>query len=91
MLKLLRKNKGFTFIELLFVALTSLLVIGAIVSSWAFTNQTWSGERERTHLRVDLMKALETIKKDLRLSDLNRIVYYPEVGEPYTAISISVA
>ncbi|MGB2879331.1 MAG: type II secretion system protein [Candidatus Omnitrophota bacterium] len=91
MFKILKKNKGFTLIELMFVALLSLLVIGAIVSSWVLASGTWSGERERTHLRVDLMKALETIKHDLRLSDLNEVAYYPEGGGPYTAISIPVA
>ncbi|MFQ5952879.1 MAG: type II secretion system protein J, partial [Candidatus Omnitrophota bacterium] len=86
----LKNKKGFTFVEVIFVAITFLLVMGAVLSSWLFTQETWTGERERTHLRVDLMKALEIIKSDLRLSDLNNIVYYPDAG-PYTAISLPVA
>ncbi|MGB2662072.1 MAG: prepilin-type N-terminal cleavage/methylation domain-containing protein, partial [Candidatus Omnitrophota bacterium] len=77
MRKFLKNNKGFTFIEVVFSAATILIIIGAILSAWLFTRQAWVSEQERTHLRVDLMKALETIKSDMRLSDLNNMSFYP--------------
>ncbi|MGD2278616.1 MAG: type II secretion system protein, partial [Candidatus Omnitrophota bacterium] len=89
--KRIRNKKGFTLVEVVFAAVTFLMVIAAILASWVFTQKAWIAEKERTVLRVNIMKALETIRSDLRLSDLNRIVYYPSGGEPYTAISIPVA
>ncbi|MGB2598911.1 MAG: type II secretion system protein [Candidatus Omnitrophota bacterium] len=91
MRKFLKNNKGFTFIEVVFSVATILIVIAAILSAWLFTRQAWVSEQERTHLRVDLMKALETIKSDMRLSDLNNMSFYPSGGEPYTAVSMPVA
>ncbi|MFH1394948.1 MAG: hypothetical protein ABIH09_02190 [Candidatus Omnitrophota bacterium] len=91
MRKILKEKKGFTVTEVIFVAAISLMVIAAILSVWVFTYKTWAGENERTNLRIDVIKALETIKNDLRLSSLTYISFYPQDTEPYTAVSIPVA
>ncbi|MBD3296268.1 MAG: hypothetical protein GF392_02755, partial [Candidatus Omnitrophica bacterium] len=91
MIRLLRNNRGFTLVEVIFVAVITVMVIGAILSSWIFTYKTWTVENQRTQLRVDLLKALETIKRDLRLSSLTYIAFYPSGAEPYTAMSLPVA
>jgi len=91
MWKLLKQKKGFTLAEVVFVAVISIMVVGAILSIWVFTYQTWAGERERTYLRIDMVKALETIKNDLRLSSLTHTSFYPSGGAPYSAISLPVA
>ena len=91
MRKLLKQKKGFTLSEVVFAALISIMVIAAILSIWVFTYRTWAGERARTGLRIDMVKALETIKHDLRLSSLTLMSFYPSGGEPYTAISMPVA
>jgi type II secretory pathway pseudopilin PulG len=88
---ILRDKRGFTLVEVIFVAVITVMVIGAILSSWIFTYKAWTTENRRTQLRVDLLKALETIKKDLRLSSLTYIAFYPPGAEPYTAISLPVA
>ncbi|MFC1548993.1 type II secretion system protein J [Candidatus Omnitrophota bacterium] len=86
-----RNKKGFTLLEILFVAALTLMVIGAILSAWMFTSKTWTSESQHTHLRIDMMQAMETIKNDLRLSSLTYMSFYPESGEPYTGISLPVA
>jgi len=91
MWKLLKQKKGFTLSEVVFVVVISIMVIAAILSVWVFTYQTWAGERERTYLRIDMVKALETIKNDLRLSSLTHMSFYPSGGAPYSAISLPVA
>jgi len=91
MWKLLKQKKGFTLAEVVFVVVISIMVIAAILSVWVFTYQTWAGERERTYLRIDMVKALETIKNDLRLSSLTHMSFYPSGGAPYSAISLPVA
>ncbi|MCK4851948.1 MAG: prepilin-type N-terminal cleavage/methylation domain-containing protein, partial [Candidatus Omnitrophica bacterium] len=91
MKRFLKDKKGFTFIEVMFVALISLMVIGAILAGWIFTYRTWTSETERTNLRVDIMKALETLKKDTRLSSLTYMSFYPAGAGPYSAVSLPVA
>jgi len=86
-----KNKKGFTLVEILFAASLSLLIIGATISAWIFSNKAWSIESVRTSLRVDMMKALETIKTDLRLSSLTYMTFYPEGAGPYSAVSLPVA
>lgn len=91
MWKVFRQKKGFTLSEVVFAVMISMMVIAAVLSIWVFTYRTWAGERARTGLRIDMVKALETIKNDLRLSSLTHMSFYPSGGEPYTAISMPVA
>lgn len=89
--KLLLNNRGFTLTEILIAAVISLFVVAAILSVWLFTYGSWIGESEHTYLRLDIMKALETIKKDMLLSSLTYASFYPDGASAYTAISIPVA
>ena len=91
MRKFFKDRKGFTFTEVMFVAIISVMVIGGILSAWIFTYKTWTVERQYTDLRVDLMNALEVIKNDLRLSSLTYMSFYPDTEETYTAVSMPVA
>ena len=49
-LPLLKNKKGFTFTELLFVAVISWMVVGALLAVWIFTQKVWI---ERTHAFED--------------------------------------
>ncbi|MFH1309656.1 MAG: prepilin-type N-terminal cleavage/methylation domain-containing protein, partial [Candidatus Omnitrophota bacterium] len=91
MWKLFRGKKGFTLVEVMFVAVIGFVIIASILSVWVFACRTWTGETERTNLRIGMVKALETIKNDLRLSSVPHISYYPAGAEKYTAFSIPVA
>ena len=91
MKKILRNKKGFTFTEVMFVGIISVIVIGGILSAWIFTYRTWTVERQYTELRIDLMNALEIIKNDLRLSSLTYMSFYPNTEQTYTAVSMPVA
>lgn len=84
-------KKGFTLVEVLFVSIISVVVVGAILSVWLLTQKVWTGERKRTDFRVGLMQALETVKNDLRLSSITYIAFYPAGGGPYAAVSMPVA
>ncbi|MBU0571955.1 MAG: type II secretion system GspH family protein, partial [Candidatus Omnitrophica bacterium] len=89
----LKNKRGFTLTEVILVVLITMMVMVAIITAWLFTYKTWTGESEKTHLRVDLMGALETIKADIRLSSLAQgdMVFYPTGEGVYTAMSIPVA
>lgn len=89
----LRNTKGFTLTEVMFVLVISVIVIGVIVSAWIFTYKTWTVESRRTMVRVDMLKALETIQSDIRLSSATYMSFYPSTsttGE-YTAVSMPIA
>ncbi|MFH1847420.1 MAG: hypothetical protein ABH869_07700 [Candidatus Omnitrophota bacterium] len=89
--KIFANIKGFSLMEVMFVAVVSLMVIGAIVSVWTYTYKTWTGENVHTQLRVQIMEALETIKRDMRLSSATYMSFYPENSDVYTAASLPVA
>lgn len=93
MTNILRNNKGFTFTEVMFVGVIAMIVIATILSSWIFTHKTWAVEGEKTQLRINLLKATETIQEDLRLSSGIHMSFYPAgaVGGVYTAISMPLA
>ncbi len=86
-------GRGFTLTEVMFVAVISVIVIGTILSAWIFTHKAWTIEGERTRLRVDMTKGMETVQDDIRLSSATYIVVYPadSVSGAYTAISMPVA
>jgi hypothetical protein len=71
--------------------MVALFVLTAILSAWIFAYRTWTAEERRTSLRIGLLKAMETIKKDIRRSSATYMSFYPSGGGPYTAISLPVA
>ncbi|MFA6635732.1 MAG: type II secretion system protein [Candidatus Omnitrophota bacterium] len=88
---LLKKSGGFTLVEVMFVAVTVGIVVTAIVSTWIFMQKTWTTEIARTNTRMDMMKAIETLRDDLRLSTLTYMSFYPENTWPHTAVSLPLA
>jgi len=86
-----RGNRGFTLTEVLFAGIVTVLVITTIMSIWIFSHETWMAEGKRTGFRIDVMKAIETIKNDIRLSSATYMSFYPEGGDPYTAMSMPLA
>ena len=84
-------NGGFTLTEILVAMALALLVIAVVIPAWTMTSRILKNESDRTSMRIDLVKALETIKSELRLTNLNYMCLYPEGGGPYTGISFPVA
>ena len=82
---------GFSITEVLFVLIISTAVVGTIVSIWMFSNTVWMQKSEQTMLRIDLMQAIEVMKKDIRLSSFTDMVFYPDGASVYTGISMPVA
>jgi len=89
--KFIQNIRGFSATEVVFAAVISGAVIAAILAVWVFSYKSWVVENQRTQLRVDLMKTLETVRNDIRLSSLTYISLYPAGGEPFSAISLPVA
>jgi Tfp pilus assembly protein PilW len=80
-MKIVRNEKGLTFVELLVAAMVAVFVLTAILSAWIFAYRTWTAEERRTRLRIGLLKAMETIKKDIRRSSATYMSFYPSGGD----------
>ena len=67
------------------------LALTAAMSGWLYV---FRGEKMNTvqnELDMDVRKAMERIRSDIRLSSIDRIYYYPAGVGPYTAISMPLA
>ncbi len=84
-------RKGVTIMELLIAVSVALFVLGTTLSIWTFFHKVWTAERYRSALRVDMMKGLETIRRDIRLSSGTYMLFYPTGGAVFTAISMPLA
>ncbi|MGB2878719.1 MAG: hypothetical protein WBD24_00865, partial [Candidatus Omnitrophota bacterium] len=91
MRNILRDKKGLTYTELLVAVFVSVIIITAILSVWLFAYKMWISEQKRTLSRLDLLKAGETIKRDIRRSSATYMSFYPEGTDVYTAVSLPVA
>jgi prepilin-type N-terminal cleavage/methylation domain-containing protein len=85
------QKRGFTIIEML-VSLTIFgLVISGVMTGWLFVIY---GERQSSlqdKLDLDVRMSLENIRRDLRLSSMSKMYFYPAGVGPYTAISFPIA
>ena len=86
-----KDNAGFSLTELIFVVTITVLALTAIVGAWIYTYKAWTGQREKTYLRVDMLKGLENLRNDVRLSSRTGMAFYPSGVDTYTAISMPEA
>ncbi|HPN72618.1 MAG TPA: hypothetical protein PKZ41_01325 [Candidatus Omnitrophota bacterium] len=91
MKKFFSGQKGFTLTEVMFVGVVTAFLVASVTSAWIFTHRTWSGERERTRMRIELLSSVEKIKSDLRLSSGDFMSFYPEDAFLYTAVMMPQA
>ncbi len=87
----IKGQKGFTLVEVMFASITSVLMITILMAVWLYTYTSWTGETERVSQRAGMMKAIETIKGDMRLTSLTSASFYPAGSGPYSGISIPFA
>ncbi len=86
-----RHNAGFSMIELIVAVLILAIVMGGAIAGWLYVLR---GERMQSiqhELDMDVRKALERLKAELRLSSMDKIHFYPDGPGPYTAISFPLA
>lgn len=85
------QRAGFTLVEI--VVASSLLVIALSMAfgGFIYVLRAARESNEQDVLDVQVQKAMERLKYDLRLSSLTEMVYYPAGAGPYTAISLPLA
>jgi len=85
-------TKGMTLPELLVSLILATLIIGVVLSMWYFMHRSWTSERIRTRLRVNLEIAMERLKEEIRLSSVDYMSLYKAGGaSDYTAITFPMA
>lgn len=91
MRNIFRDRKGFTFTEVMFVLIVSVFVVGATLSIWIFSHRAWTGENHRTDMRIGMLKTVETMRRDIRLSSTTYMSFYPGDSSVFTAIIMPLA
>lgn len=82
---------GFSLAELMVaIAILGLAVAGAM-AGWLFVVRGERINSVQQELDMDVRKTLERMKAELRLSSIDKIVFYPEGPGPYSAISFPLA
>lgn len=79
---------GFSLIEAMISMAVGGVFLASVLAAWQFSTKTWKEESVQSLLRVSIEQSMEKIKEDIRLSDANKILFYPSSGSPYAAISI---
>ncbi len=82
---------GLSLIEVVAAIVLLVIGLGLTVTGYMFSLNNTNQADVQDELDIDVQLALEHLKKDLRLSSLDEIFYYPEGPGPYQAISFPVA
>lgn len=85
-----RSSCPFTLTEVLVASFVFVILLGAVVSSVAYTGRNYAIMRTRSELRIQSFLASERIKKDLHSSASNLILLAPEEGPIFQALSAPV-
>ena len=85
------KRKGMTLPEVLISVVIGTMLVGIVLSMWYFAYRSWTVERIKTRLRINLEIAMERIKKEARLSSITYMSFYPDGATEYEAISFPIS
>lgn len=83
--------KGFSLLEAMLAFLLGGIFLATITASWYFSSTVWKEESMRGKLRYDVERTMERIKNEIRLTDGNSTLFYPQGEAAYTGISFPAA
>jgi type II secretory pathway component PulJ len=84
-------KSGFTLIEASASVTVLAIALGLAMGGFMFVLKNTTENDVQSELDIDVQLAMERLKKDLRLSSLDEIFYYPAGPGPYTALSFPMA
>ena len=84
-------RQGFTLVEAMGALTLTALALALAMGGFMFAFKNTNESDVQSELDIDVQLAMERLKKDLRLSSLNEIFYYPAGAGPYTALSFPMA
>lgn len=68
----------------------ALIVVGSTVG-WGFVARTERVNSIQAELDIDVRNAMEKLKRDLRLTSMDKVYFYPPGPGPYSAMSFPIA
>ncbi|MFH0907457.1 MAG: prepilin-type N-terminal cleavage/methylation domain-containing protein [bacterium] len=85
------RKSGFSLIEMMIAIAIMGLVVAGTISGWLFVifGERWNSTQDK--LDLDVRTALEYIRRDLRLTTMNKMYFAPAGPGPYTAVSFPIA
>ncbi len=82
---------GWTMTEMMVSVIILSIALSAAISGWLYVFRGEKMNAVQNELDIDVRKAMERIRADLRLSSIDKMYYYPAGVGPYTAISMPLA
>jgi hypothetical protein len=82
---------GYTLTETVISLAITTIVVMAATGGWLFTVRGEKLSSVQSELDMDVRKTMENLKRDLRLSSLDKMYFFPPGPGPYTAISFPMA
>lgn len=82
---------GFTLIEVMTALLVFAIAIAGAVSGWLYVVRGQRVNSVQNELDIDVRKAMERVRSDLRLSSMDKVVFYPPGVGPFSALSFPMA
>lgn len=86
-----RQSAGYTLTETVIALAITTMVVMAATAGWLYTVRSEKMNSLQSELDMDVRKTMENLKRDLRLSSLDKMYFYPPGPGPYTAISFPIA
>ncbi|MDF7825193.1 hypothetical protein P4B35_14310 [Pontiellaceae bacterium B12227] len=90
MLPSTKYKQGFTITEVVVSSMIFVMAVGVAMSGYIFSLKNTNSANTQSELDSDVQLAIEMLKKDMRLSSMSLVSYYP-AQPPYTAISFPIA
>lgn len=82
---------GHTLIEMMIAMLVAATAIAGAMAGWGFIARTERVNSVQAQLDMSVRKSMEKLKRDLRLTAMNKMFFYPSGPGPYTAVSFPMA
>lgn len=84
-------RRGYTLVEISVAALILIIAVSMAMRGFLYVLRGTRHNISQNELDIDVQTAMERIKRDLRLSSMDRLSFAPASAKEYTAISFPMA
>ncbi|MDA0989327.1 MAG: prepilin-type N-terminal cleavage/methylation domain-containing protein [Verrucomicrobia bacterium] len=85
------RQQGFSLVEVVIAASLLVVVVTMAMASFMYVISRNNHSFIQNELDIDVQVSMERIKRDLRLSTLDKMFFYPDGAGPYIAMSFPLA
>jgi len=84
-------RSGFTIVEITVATVILVVAVSMGLAGFSYFLRGTGMRQAQNDLDIDVQKAMERLNRDIRLSSLEEMYFYPEGAGPYTGISFPMA